>query len=614
MLPAPATADAKAFVAQLKRIGISPRELKLEALEARWKGLTYDVQRRPSWWDATVPLRERAPCVVDPLARVAGQRLVSLVFGEGRFPAASVGNGGASMYGVALSETDAQLLSEAVAAIVKQAKLKLRMREGLEQGLMSGTGVFLGALRGGKLAVDILPAKWCTPRFGRDGEVTRLEVRFRYPDPDDPDKHWWYRRVLDGTRDVTYRPAECRPDGREPAWVEDPAQTFALEFCPVVWVKNLPDPGDPGDLDGVALHEGLDDELEALDFSLSQRHRNAQYNGEPQTVITGASAGDLAGDRGAESAGPLRGWSWFPRAVAGNRESGGGTGLKKAPGTIWTINKDGAGAQLLESTGAGATILQGDADGLRRTILDAMGVVIPDADKITAGDISGAALRILHAPMLALADNLRECWGEALVQVLGMLLRLLTTQQARTGGVWLPLSVAPQAPPTASPPGAAPSTDEPQAPTAPSALMMAPPQLGLPALQALLARFYVPASEGRRWCCPPLDLEWGDYFEASWSERLAATQAAQAAEMILSKRTVIQALAPTWGVEDIEAELREANHAEAQKTERAQMMATALGGGTPSEPDDETAADNAAGKAAAFDRMSPKGTPKLADQ
>lgn len=528
MLPNPVAADLAVAETRIAALADPERCRRLDALEAVWKGLAY--AGRPSWWDAEAPLRERAPCVVYPIARTAGQRLVSFVFGESRFPTLTVGNGGADLLGVPLTPDEAQALTQGVARLIRAAGLRLAMRQALEHGLMCGTAVPVCSLRAGRPHVELIPAKWCTPTFDpNDPErVTQLEVRYRYegaPDARGRRPDCWYRRLITETEDRVWRDVVCDPEGREPAWEQWPSEATAIDFCPVVWARNLPQPGDCDDLDGVALHEGLEDEIECLDRALSQHHRNGLYNGEPQMLLTGASLSDLQGDSGRAAAEPkaLKGWLATVVNAAGEQGGRGGNRVRKGAGTIWAVPKEGAKGELLESSGSGAQILAADAKTLRSLILEAMGVVIPDADKL-GGSAGGESQEDLYAPMLALCDNLRECWAPVLVRVVGMLLRLLTTRAAT-------------------------------APDGRSAVYLE----GVEQLTALARRFLRPVEgAGLRWFDPPFTLAWGAYLKPSpgqVQQALSAFVQAAGNKPVVALRTAVTYLAPLLGVQDVEGEL-----------------------------------------------------------
>lgn len=485
-------------LARIKRLGESPRYRHLTRLEAVWKGLRYEQEGRPSFWDKEVPLAERAPCVVYPIARSAGQRLCSLVFGEQSFPKV---NADPTMR---LTPEQARVFGRLLSAIVKQTHLAMRMREAMEQGLMTGTVVVHVSLRRGRLCIDFHPAKWCTPKFNpRTGDLEELEIRYRY---ESDGQHFWFRRCISAAEDVTYLPAECTDDGTEPEWVADPDKVFPLEMMPCVWFRSMPEPG-VHTVDGVALHEGLEDEMEALDFSLSQRHRNARYNGEPVIAQIGVESDAVAGAVGRNADVPTgTPGSWW------NRPSATQAAIKKAPGTLWKIPQ-GGDVKMVESSGAGANILNSDASELRKMILEVMQVVIADADTLGSGELSARALAILMGPMLAVCDNLRVAYGDLLCEVIAKMLRLLATSTAQFDGVALD------------------GHEE-----------------ALPMLVAFAAadRDFV------------LDLTWGDYFPPSAAETSSKVDTASKAaggKPVVSHKTAVRYVAGVLGVDDVDTEL-----------------------------------------------------------
>ena len=84
----PVPSDLAAFDRKLKALGESERYWRIQRLRRLWHGYGYDG--RPSFWDASVPLRERAPCVQSMVCRTAGRRLTQLVFGDRSYPKVQV--------------------------------------------------------------------------------------------------------------------------------------------------------------------------------------------------------------------------------------------------------------------------------------------------------------------------------------------------------------------------------------------------------------------------------------------------------------------------------------------------------------------------------------------
>lgn len=500
-----ATADT---LRRINALGETPRYWRINALEALYEGHRYDG--RPSFWDNSVPLRERTPVVQAQLCRVAVQRVTTLVFGDRSFPALTVGKQG---FRVALSDDEQAKVQALVSEIVDVAHLSRALRSYLGEGLKTSSACAVLSLVEGLPTVEILPAKWCTPTLDRRGRVTRLVVEYKHPTEGGA---WcWYRREIDGTSDRVWAPVEVKGD-KAPPWAKiAPAETVALPFCPVVWTRNLP-PATSREIDGVALCEGLEDELEALDFELSQLYRNALYNGEPQMVRVGVDQERAApmgpAGRTADVA-PESRFSFLnsvlPRAFRGGA---GQPATQKAPGKLWDL-PPGGDAKLLESTGAGASIIEGAVKELRRVVLDAAGIVLADPQTLGSGDLSARALTLMHAPMLDLADNLRVDYGDALRAIVNGFLRLM----ALAGGDGVLLA----------------SWD---------------------AARPILARFAL----ADRWLDVPVSLQWGPYFEPSSGDVQATVTAARLANgdrPVVSARSAVAMASKVTGVKDVDAEV-----------------------------------------------------------
>ncbi len=558
MLPAPAREDARAFTAKVRRLADSERTRRLDALERLWKGKQYSD--RPSFWDPEVPLNERAPCVQSSVAETAGGRLVSLVFGNARFPALKVADGA---YSIEFVDAEREQISALVAQIVSAAHLKSRMRQALEQGLMCGTLVLLASVQRGHLAVQLLPAKWCERTLDAAGDVTALEIRYRHDvtGRDGSPRTVWYRRVIDAALDTTWDGVPADADGYLPDWDRHSpiaSVEHGLGFCPVLWHRNAPDVSDNDPADGSALFDGLENEIFGLDIAMSQRHRNGRYNGEPQLVRIGF--GDERtlspmGEVGRTADPSAGGFSWLGDRA--RRLFGGGTAIKKAPGKIWDAPKD-ADVKMLESTGAGAQILAADIDGLKRIVLEARGIVIASPETVSA-NASAALLKELYAPMVAVADNYRDEYGDVLVAVINLLLRVAYTTEVHT-----PRSVR---------------------------------MRGLASAMPVLAKLVVPMVDGsREWSGVPLEPQWGEYFEPTWQDVAASIGAATAgvAGGVLSRRSAVRMVAPVVGIDDVDAELDAIDGVQA--TDRASardLLGTlAVPGGTA-----EATADPGAAKA-----------------
>ena len=198
---------------------------------------------------------------------------------------------------------------------------------------------------------------------------------------------YWHRRELGDGFDRVYAPVKVTRDAVN--WSRIAVEhERAIAFVPVVWTRNAPESVEDGfSTDGHPC-EGLESEILAMDLELSQLFRNALYNGDPQMVRTGVEGDAPApmGGGGREADGSK--FSWFSPS-RGARQ--GRASRKKAPGTIWNLPA-GGDAKLLESTGAGAQIIKGAYDELKRAVSDSLGVVIADPQALGSGDLSARAL------------------------------------------------------------------------------------------------------------------------------------------------------------------------------------------------------------------------------
>ena len=512
MFPSPGqyARDAKAHI---EAMADPERVRRLEAFELLWSGQCY--HGRPSFWDSTVPLRERAPAVQSGVLRASGNRLAHMVFGERAFPVMHVQR---QAFGIALEESDQDALAALVEEVVRVAHLRSRMRSYLLEGLKVGTSVALVELRMGRPALKIIPAKWCTARFDECGTVTHLVIQYRYQHGAD---ECWYRREMgDGFDRVR---ASVRVSGTAVDWAKVPIESERpIDFVPVVWTRCGSEAVEEDHcIDGHPLCEGIEDEILALDMELSQLYRTALYNGEPQLVRVGVQSGTgMGAPMGSEGRVAAEGAGSFafiqsllPKGWTFGRERA----TQKAPGKIWDL-PSGADAKMLESSGAGADIIKRAIDEYRRIVTDSIGVVIADPQTLGKGDLSARALSLMFGPMLDHASTLRVDYGEALCTIIDMMLRLCAAQPT---GVYLAT---------------------------------------IDSARPALAKLYADVDGAAAWMGCPIALQWGEFFEPSWTDVTAAVDAAQKAtggRPVLSQRAALRLVAPVVGVEDLDAEAGE---------------------------------------------------------
>lgn len=509
------TTAAEATMREVRALGEDERFQRMNALEALWNGDHYALDGRKSFWDATVPLRQRAPAIQSRVARTAGLRLAHMVFGERSFPSMAVEGGG---FGALLTDGDADALGALLHEIIASVRLSARARAYLIEGLKTGTSVAVQSIVCGKPRMQILPAKWCRAERDAAGRVVRLVVRYK---SGNGDALTWYRREIGGGRDRVWQPVPIDRSGVEPAWDTLPlASDIPCPIVAVCWTACLAETVEEGvSDDGHALAEGMEAEVEALDMELSQLYRNALYNGEPQIARIGVDTGASMGSPGVTAGAPPSGFSWantMTTAMGAVRGwvGGGQTATQKAPGKIWDIPV-GGDVKLVESTGAGANIIAGAVTELRRTIADSLGVVLVDPQSIGKGDLSARALSLLFGPQLDTADNLRVEYGDALLCIVDQFFQLCAFVES----VHLPSWAA---------------------------------------ARPALSRCWGMIDGMRTWIGPNVKLSWGEYFEPAWSDIDAAITAAEKAvgsRPVLSRRRAVTLLAPIVGTEDIDAEI-----------------------------------------------------------
>lgn len=503
-------------------INKTDRYRKLKKLDDYFHGEQYEG--RPDFWKGTksggevVPLRERAPCIVYPLPKAAVNQATRFTLGEGRFPTIKAQPVEVSD-GLKLSEEEAETLTNYIARLVDQLRLKPKMRTMMRRGLSARTAVSTVSLRSGIFHLDIPHARDCWPTFtdGVVGDVEKLTICYEYPklvvkNGEVKYEQHWYRRDVTDSQYVVFNDVPVERGTRQIRWTIDAARTVdhGLGFCPVVWSRNLPDPYSD-DIDGTSLYDGLLDEFDSLNFALSQRHRGIVYFGVPQPWETGVREGDGPRATG-RTAMPMRGDKVDPFHVEA------APARKAAPDQMWSYENAEARLGLMETTGKAFDSATKHVSDVRDRLLEAMDIVLLDQMKVTGnGDISAKALALMYAPLLALVDELRECWwDDGLRRIISSALRIVATTNG--DGILLPDSKK---------------------------------------VAGILSRFMVDGV----WVCPKLIPAWGDYFSPLNSEIRDAVDAANAALAggIVQQSTAARYVSEYFHVDDIDAEMEAVN-------------------------------------------------------
>lgn len=549
--------DAQQRAKTLCEAQLSPRYLRLDRLERYVEGSQYEG--RPSFEDTNYPLFERAPSIVYPMAHRAIRSHADLVLGEKRWPTiTSFADEDDEAFDprFGLSEDESKILDRCVEKIVKQASLKALCDEALVRSLGCGTAVAICGVRAGKVVVDVVAAKCCEPTFDASGNVTALEIRYPYVESffDDRKQRWsarcmMFRREITTTADIVYRPLELNGatvDADD--WIVDPARTVQhdLGFCPVLWYRRAKRNQEAANIDGVAIHEMLLDEIDGLNFALSQRHRSAIYSGNPQVVETGVASDYNPAPMGRKPT------LWVPGDPDVNKQWTGNIGgiqnqnaRMAGPGIIWRYEDKESKVSFLTLPGDALKSLEEDATALGAMLRDALAFVDTDPERTKLGsDISGRALQWLYQKELAVCDKIREDFGERfMLPLICMLLRIVQVVGARGGALYLG---------------------------------------GVDKLLPILDRFNADIEDGdeldKQWFDPYLCLEWPPYFELTEQDKKAAQdQAIEARDAkLITTRTAVERIAPFYSIGNVDQYLETLEGENEEREQKANAMQHAL--------------------------------------
>jgi hypothetical protein len=418
---------------------LSPRQRELESLERFAQGTQYDG--RPSWWDGNVPLWERAPCIVYLQTKSAIQSNTDLVLGEARFPVVTSNPGEDDSQADGLDPEDSRDVDRAIRELCDRVRFRSVSRQVLEHGQQAKSAAGIFGTREGHPFIEVVRSRWCEPKFDVRRRVTELEIRYPYIKWEKQLDGKWklscllYRRVLTADSDTTYLPIPAPNDGREPlasAWVEDKTRTVQhkLGFCPVVWYAHMRECSTVEDYDGEAIHQHVTDEIQGLDFALSQKHRAALFCGDPQVVELGVepgynpsqASGRMAAVPSTQSGGIAAGLN----AVNGSYGGGGQSARIKSPGVAWQYPSENTKVMYLTLEKGALGELDDHCADLRNKIAESLQVVVLDPQNLKlAAAISGKAIEQLRSRQFDRCDQIRDDVGSGwILPAIKMLLRV----------------------------------------------------------------------------------------------------------------------------------------------------------------------------------------------
>lgn len=541
----------------------SARYSRLDKLERYVAGTQYEG--RPSWFDDSVELFSRAPCIVSPIVKTAIASHVGMIFRRAPVITSAPDEDETKIdpdFG--LGEDVSKKLDAGLVQVMRHASLLPTLKALLAKAMGGSSVVAIPVVRNGRLAVDVMSAKWCKPTFSKDDprKVESLEIRYPFlQDVKDEANGRWYkvvmlfRRVIDAARDMTYQPVEA-PDRAdiEPVWVADKTKTIEhnLGFCPVHWYRFMGAWAPTHEIDGEAIHATILDEIVALDFAISQRHRAVLYNADPITYETGVMEGYVPTETVMSTAyyGPGDAPENAQYRLPQSRPNK--IGRRRGPGSVWQYPSSEAKVGLLSLPSDAVQACQVNAGDLKDTICAALRWNPIDPKQMQSGaTLSGRALEILYTDQVTYCNDVRADFAEgAMLPVVDMLLRLIVTMKTRGESLYLP---------------------------------------GFEVMAEILSKFHDEKADGA-WMTPRLSVNWPPYFTPNEADKkiVSETVRADVQAGLIKRATGIMTLAKN-GVYEIEnpaqyAEDLDKEDAEKEASLQASQMALQAAAQKPQAP------------------------------
>ncbi len=537
---------ARALAASL----YTARTLKLETFEHYYNGTQYEGREDFFSPKNPVPLLERAPCIVYPVVEAAVRQHADFALGEGRFPTFTTGIGEDDeddLFG--LSEDDSETLDRFISKMCEHSRFVETCHYALMAGESIGSACVIYSFDGfGSLKAEHIEACHAEPTFDSDGSLVRLEIKYPIIELFDAEdgtvraRCMFYRRIVDANADTVFKLAEVTHKGVEPKGSvdQDVSTTHGLGFVPAVWYAFKRPWHKAGQFDGKPIHCSQLDEIDALNFSLSQRHRAALYTGDPQVVEVGVAEGENVAPSGAAPRATLKelrdsdgrvvygfGYSERPRSAR-----------QKGAGVVWRYENPEAKVNVLSLPGDALKAISDHATDLQNKIEAVLGYTGTSPEHVR-GTLSGKALAMLFGRTTAFVDQVRnDLWSGFILPSLSLMLRMVYEVNARAPGSVYISGVSKAAP--------------------------------------ILERFNREVDgAGKRWFAPSIKPVWGRYFEAGPEEETAQVNTAATAfeKGLIPRAIAIEKLRGVFVFQSAQELAKELDRADEEKQQRALEMA-----------------------------------------
>jgi hypothetical protein len=370
--------------------GLPDRARRLDVLTKALNGeiydkLPYQFSQEQDSAGSYIPLRMRKPSVRYNVCRMVVEDSVSMLFGEGRFPA------------IACEDPQTR---ELIFDLIDESNLAEVMTDAATRGSVGSVAVLMRVLKG-RVFWQALATMALTPAWDPEEPDRLIQVVERYQvrgkaiqddyglDDDQAAITYWFQRVWDTENETWFLPLSVDDDTNDVAPKVDLSRSVNhnLGFCPVYWIRNLPG-GDQ--VDGACTFAPAIETQIEIEYRLSQGGRALQYASDPLMMIRDPSGGDN------------------------------GNMVRSASNAI-LVGANGD-AKMLQIDGAATAAVVDFCKALRDIAIETMHGNRANPDKLSAAQ-SGRAQELLYQPLINLTDRLRLSYGRAVLKLIQMVVQ-----------------------------------------------------------------------------------------------------------------------------------------------------------------------------------------------